>query len=92
MKTQPATMPDAPDDLLEARRQIVSLCRKLESSLQTLRDKAAEGRRLKPQITLAERRIQALHVALRCLDDAIEGHQETTCNENQQQGEGEQWR
>ena len=36
------------------------------------------GRRLNPQISLAERRIQALHVALRCLDDAIEGHKETT--------------
>ena len=76
----------APGGLLEARRQLVSMCRKLEASLQTLRDKAAEGRRLKPQITLAERRIQALHVALRCLDDAIAGHQETTCNENHQQG------
>lgn len=71
---RPATttmMNPAPGDLLEARRQLVSMCRKLEASLQTLRDKTAEGRRLKPQITLAERRIQALHVALRCLDDAI---------------------
>ena len=79
-------MTDTPDDLVEARRQLASMCRKLESALQTLRDKAAEGRRLKPQITLAERRIQALHVALRCLDDAIEEHQETTCNENHQPG------
>ena len=39
-----------------------------------------------PQIALAERRIQALHVALRCLDDAIAGHKETTCNENHQPG------
>ena len=75
-----------PGDLLEARRQLVSMCRKLEAVLQTLRNKTAEGRRLKPQITLAERRIQALHVALRCLDDAIAGHQETTCNENHQPG------
>ena len=86
MRTPPVTMTDAPDDLVEARRQLVSMCRKLESSLQTLRDKATEGRRLKPQITLAERRIQALHLALRCLDDAIEGHPETTCNENHQPG------
>lgn len=64
-------MTDSPDNLVEARRQIVSMCRKLETALQTLRDKTAEGRRLKPQITLAERRIQAFHVALRCLDDAI---------------------
>lgn len=62
---------DAPDKLLEARRQITSMCHKLEASLQSLRSKAAEGRRLKPQITLAERRLQALQVALRCLDDAI---------------------
>ena len=65
-------MTAAPGDLLEARRQLVSMCRKLEAALQTLRDKAAGGRSLKPQITLAERRIQALHVALRCLDDAID--------------------
>ena len=71
MKTPSTRTSDSPDDLVEARRQLVSLCRKLESSHHTLRDKAAEGRRLKPQITLAERRIQALHVALRCLDDAI---------------------
>lgn len=76
----------SPPLLLEARRQLVSMCRKLESSLQTLRDKAAEGRRLKPQITMAERRIQALYVALRCLDDTIAGHQETTCNEAHQPG------
>ena len=81
MEKRPATstmMNAAPSDLLEARRQLVSMCRKLETALQTLRDKATEGRRLKPQITLAERRIQALHVALRCLDDAIAGHKETT--------------
>lgn len=64
-------MTDTPDNLVEARRQIASMCRKLEAALQTLRDKADEGRRFKPQITLAERRIQALHVALRCLDNAI---------------------
>ncbi len=71
MNTHTAEMNATPDDLVEARRQIASMCRKLEAALQTLRDKAAEGRRLKPQITLAERRIQALHVALRCLDNAI---------------------
>ena len=64
-------MTDTPDNLVEARRQIASMCRKLETALQTLRDKATEGRRFKPQITLAERRIQALQVALCCLDDAI---------------------
>lgn len=71
MNTHTAEMNATPDDLVEARRQIASLCRKLEASLQTLRDKAVEGRLLKSQITLAERRIQALHVALRCLDNAI---------------------
>lgn len=71
MNTLHAEMNAALDDLVEARRQLVSMCRKLEASLQTLRDKAVEGRRLKPQITLAECRIQALHVALRCLDNAI---------------------
>ena len=62
---------DSTDQLLEARRQITSMCHKLEASLQSLRSKAVESRRLKPQITLAERRLQALHVALRCLNDAI---------------------
>ncbi len=70
MNTQAAEN-TSPDQLLEARRQIVSMCHKLEASLQSLRSKATEGCRLKPQITLAERRLQALHVALRCLKDAI---------------------
>ena len=37
-------MNTAPGDLLEARRQIASMCRKLEAALQTLRDKAVEAR------------------------------------------------
>ena len=70
MNTPPAGTNVTPDQLVEAKRQIASMCHKLEVSLQSLRSKATEGRRLKPQITLAERRLQALQVALRCLDDA----------------------
>ncbi len=71
MNTHSTRMNVTPDQLVEVKKQIVLMCHKLEASLQSLRSKAAEGRRLKPQITLAERRLQALHIALRCLNDAI---------------------
>lgn len=50
------------EELLEAKRQIESILHKLRETVRTLREKE-NAERLKSQITLAERRIQALGIA-----------------------------
>ncbi|MGI6215738.1 MAG: hypothetical protein ACOYIT_07700 [Christensenellales bacterium] len=57
-------------DLLEAKRQINSIVHKLNSALETMQGKE-NPERLKPQITLAKRRIKALNIAEQLIDDAI---------------------
>ena len=52
----------AREELLEARRQIDSLLHKLRGTIGTLAAKTAPAR-YKPQITLAQRRVQALEIA-----------------------------
>ncbi len=55
-------------DLIEAKRQIDSILHKLRETLKTLH---AKKDRYKSQITLAERRIQALEIAVQLLEDEI---------------------
>ena len=55
------------EELLEARRQIESTVHKLRETLATLESKE-NAERLKPQITLAARRIRAFELALRLID------------------------
>ena len=55
------------EELLEARRQIESTVHKLRETLATLESKE-NAERLKPQITLASRRIRAIELALRLID------------------------
>lgn len=51
------------EELLEAKRQIDSILHKLRQSVKTLEGKG-EPTRYRSQITLANRRIQALSIAL----------------------------
>lgn len=63
--------PDYPEEeLLEAKRQIDSILHKLRETVCTLREKENAGR-LKSQITLAERRIQALEIANALIEQAL---------------------
>lgn len=55
------------EELLEARRQIESTVHKLRETLAALESKE-NAERLKPQITLASRRIRAFELALRLID------------------------
>ena len=57
-------------DLIEAKRQIDSILHKLRETLKTLHAKEQKDR-YKSQITLAERRIQALEIAVQLLEDEI---------------------
>lgn len=50
------------EDLMEAKRQIDSTLHKLRETVKTLEAKE-NASRLKPQITLAKRRIQAFELA-----------------------------
>lgn len=52
----------ATEELTEAGRQIDSMLRKLRATVATLEGKDDPGR-LKPQITLARRRVRALEIA-----------------------------
>lgn len=67
-----STMERSEEELLEARRQIASTLHKLEETLATLRAKP-NANRLKPQITLASRRINAFTIALELIDEKLEG-------------------
>lgn len=58
------------EELLEAKRQIDSILHKLHETVRTLREKENAGR-LKSQITLAERRIQALEIANALIEQAL---------------------
>ncbi|MEY8387188.1 hypothetical protein AALC17_07795 [Oscillospiraceae bacterium 38-13] len=55
------------EELTEARRQIESTLHKLRETVRTLRGKE-RPERYRSQITLAERRIQALEIANRLIE------------------------
>lgn len=55
-------MPYTQEELAEAKRQIDSTIHKLKATLETLQNKE-HAERLKPQITLAQRRIKAFGIA-----------------------------
>lgn len=57
------------DELTEARRQIGSTLHKLRETAKTLREKNPE--RCKSQITLAERRIRALEIVDRLIEQEL---------------------
>ena len=59
-----------PKELAEAKLQIDSLLHKLRATVHTLQAKENPERR-KSQITLAERRIQALEIASALIDQEI---------------------
>lgn len=58
------------EDLMEARRQIDSTLHKLRETVETLRAKE-RPERYKSQITLAERRIRALEIADRLIEQEL---------------------
>ena len=58
------------DELTEARRQIGSTLHKLRETVETLRGKE-QPERYKSQITLAERRIRALEIADRLIEQEL---------------------
>ena len=51
------------EELAEARRQIDSILHKLRETIQTLESKSEGGKRYRPQLTLAKRRVAALEIA-----------------------------
>ena len=57
------------EELLKAKRQVSSILHKLRETVRTLREKE-NADRLKSQITLAERRIQALEIANTLIEKA----------------------
>ena len=59
-----------PEDLMEAKRQIDSILHKLRETVKTLHAKEQKYR-YNSQITLAERRIKALEIAVQLLEDEI---------------------
>lgn len=59
------------EDLFEAKRQIDSILHKLRESVRSLQAKQ-NADKLKPQITLASRRIQALEIAIALIENALE--------------------
>lgn len=54
------------EELLEAKRQIESLLHKLNKTIVTL--EAKDNQKLKSQITLAKRRVNALEISLELID------------------------
>lgn len=58
------------EELREARRQIDSTLHKLCETLKTLQAKP-NADRLKPQITLAKRRIEAFTIAVELIDEKL---------------------
>ena len=58
------------EELREAKRQIESTLHKLRATLATLEAKPNAGR-LKPQITLARRRIAAFAIAVEIVDEKL---------------------
>jgi hypothetical protein len=58
------------EELREARRQIESTLHKLRETLATLEAKP-NADRLKPQITLARRRIAAFSIAVELIDEKL---------------------
>ncbi len=58
------------EDLAEAKRQIVSTIHKLEETVKTLEAKE-NAARLRPQITLAKRRIRAFGIAAALIEREI---------------------
>lgn len=58
------------EELREARKQIESTLRKLRETLATLQAKPSADR-LKPQITLAKRRIEAFGIAVDLIDEKM---------------------
>lgn len=59
------------EDLFEAKRQIDSILHKLRESVRSLQAKQ-NADKLKPQITLASGRIQALEIAISLIEDALD--------------------
>ncbi len=59
------------DELSEAKRQIESILHKLRETVKTLNAKE-NSERYKSQITLAERRIKALEIALSLIEGEYE--------------------
>lgn len=60
------------EDLTEAKRQIDSTLHKLEETVKTLEAKE-NAARLRPQITLAKRRIRAFGIAAALIEREISG-------------------
>ena len=54
------------EELLEAKRQIESLLHKLRKTIVTL--EAKDNQKLRSQITLAKRRVNALEISLELID------------------------
>ena len=54
------------EELLEAKRQIESLLHKLNKTIVTL--EAKDNQKLRSQITLAKRRVNALEISLELID------------------------
>ena len=59
------------DELVEAKRQIDSTLHKLRETVKTLEGKE-DPARLKSQITLARRRIQAFTIAVSLIEEELE--------------------
>lgn len=58
------------NELLEAKKQLLSLQSKTEKALQSLIDKADE-KRYRSQITLSKRRVEALKLALELIETEL---------------------
>jgi len=59
-------------ELKEAKRQILSVIRKLRETVRTLEQKK-NPERLKSQITLAKRRITAFEIANQLIEEKLQG-------------------
>jgi protein-arginine kinase activator protein McsA len=72
MKREAGKMVFSTEDLAEAKRQIDSTLHKLEETVKTLEAKE-NAARLRPQITLAKRRIRAFGIAAALIEREISG-------------------
>ena len=64
-------MEDTKKELLEAKRQIDSTLHKLQATIVTLQGKENPSR-YKSQITLAQRRVKALEIAVALIEKELE--------------------
>lgn len=61
------------EELIESKKQIVSLLHKLRETILSLQSKPNQSR-YKSQLTLAQRRIRAMEVSLELIEEKISHH------------------